>query len=193
MTSAALATFHRLLTQVDEIEAVATDADITKPEAAPILRRSAYVLAVAALDTYFHEQAAAKLRAAAVLGSPHDARVANYLGSVSAVDVSGPSGEGYIRMRLSFKTLVAPRRIDEVAQAWGDDPDDLWRDYCFSVGSRPDRERRQLELLYDRRNQIAHEGDWDPIQLQFRRVKRSHLEDCVENIRSVAAGFDLLL
>ncbi|WP_144083368.1 hypothetical protein [Microbacterium sp. TS-1] len=176
-----------------EIEGVAEEVGSSKPDVAPILRRSAYVLAVAALDTYFHERSAEKLRAAALRGSPDDARVASYLGSVTAAEVGGPVGESFIRMRLTFKTLVAPRRIDEAVLAWGDDPGDVWRDFCFAVGSRPDRERRQLELLYDRRNQIAHEGDWDPVQLQFRRVHSSHLEDCIERVTSVAEGFDRLL
>ena len=191
--SFALAVFDRLIEQVDQIEAVAKQMDTTNPESAPVLRRSALVLAVAALDTYFHEQAAVRLREAALRGTPHDARVANFLRNVSAADVSGPAGESYIRLRLGFMTLVAPNRIDATIAAWGGDVPTIWRDYCFGRGSREDRERRQIELLYDRRNQIAHEGDWDPIQLDFRPMTQSHLDDCVTALRSFAEGIDLVL
>lgn len=191
--SLALDTFRRLIQQVEEIEAVAVAIESTRPDAAPVLRRSAYVLAVAAIDTYFHEQAARLLWDAARAGSAHAARVANYLQSVSASDVSGPFGEGYIRMRLSYRTLVAPKGVDAVMTAWGADPDALWRSYCFASGTRPDRERRKLELFYDRRNQIAHEGDWDFVQLDFRPMAQAHLADCVSAATGLAEGFDLLI
>jgi hypothetical protein len=191
--SFALAVFNRLIEQVDQIELVAKQMDETDPPAARVLRRSALVLAVAAIDTYFHEQAATRLRHAALLGAPHDARVANFLRNVSAGEVSGAAGESYIRLRLSFMTLVAPSRVDAAITAWGGDPETVWREYCFARGSRTDRERRQLELLYDRRNQIAHEGDWDSVQLDFRTMTQSHLDDCVTALRGLATGIDAVL
>ncbi|MGG7451498.1 hypothetical protein ACQ3HE_11415 [Plantibacter auratus] len=191
--SFALAVFERLIEQVDHVEAVAKEMDESNPPSASVLRRSALVLAVAAIDTYFHEQAAMRLRAAALQGAPHSARVSNFLKNVSAGDVSGAQGESHIRLRLSFMTLVAPSRIDAAITAWGGDPVVVWQNYCFAKGSRTDRERRQLELLYDRRNQIAHEGDWDSIQLDFRPMTQSHLDDCVVALRSLAAGIDAVL
>lgn len=192
-TSLALDVFNKLIGQVHEAESVASGIEVSNPQTASIIRRSAYVLAVAALDTYFHEQAARRLFAAAQLGSPDDSRVASYLQSVAAADVAGPSGESYIRMRLSYKTLVAPRGIDAAITAWGGVPEDLWRDFSFALASRPDRERRQLELLYDRRNQIAHEGDWDIVQLDFRQMTTTHLKDCIGGVTRIAGGFDGLI
>src|ERR1022692_3880295 len=113
MSSLALDIFNRLISQVDEVEAAAARAEADGFAAtAPILRRSGFVLAVASIDTYFHEQPA-RLLAAAALRSPAEAStVANYAQSVSAADVSGPTGESHIRLRLSYKTLVSPRSID---------------------------------------------------------------------------------
>lgn len=189
----ALATFHRLIDQVDHIEQVASSVEEDNPIASPVLRRSAYVLAVAALDTFFHEHGAVRLAQSAKQGTPHDVRVANYLGSASPADVAGAYGPSHVRLHLGFKTLVAPSKIDGLVAAWGGDPSALWLNYCFAVGSRPDRERRRLELLYDRRNQIAHEGDWDVVQLQFRHMAKAHLADCVDFVTSIAEEFDQLM
>ena len=190
--SAALSIFNRLQEQVDGIHQIARQVDVSDGQVAQSLRRSAYVLAVAALDTYFHEVAAVKLASAVSRAQHEAARVANYVQNVSAVNLTSASGPSYIRLRLSYKTLVAPRSVDAVIAAWGDDPMDVWMQYSLGQNSRPDRERRRLELVYDRRNQIAHEADWDSIELDFRDMSETHLVDCLTAVRQVAAGFDLL-
>ncbi|WP_420363567.1 hypothetical protein AABM26_04260 [Curtobacterium aetherium] len=192
-TSASLTIFHRLQEQVDSIHAIARQADTSDPAVAQSLRRSAYVLAVAALDTFFHEVAADKLTVAAMRAHPEAVRVANYIQNVSVVELTGQSGPSYVRLRLSYKTLVAPRSVDAAIAAWGDNPEALWLHYSLAQNSRPDRERRQLELVYDRRNQIAHEADWDSIQFDFREMSESHLVDCLSTVRRVAEGFSVLL
>lgn len=194
MSSLALDVFRRLLEQVEEVEKAATRGEADgHSDAAPILRRSAFVLAVAGIDTYFHEQAARLLYASAKSSQIDAARVAAYIGRISATDASGVSGESYIRMGMSYKTLVAPSGIDSAITAWGGDPVAAWRDSAFALGTRPDRLRLQLELIYDRRNQIAHEGDWDRVQLDFRVMERVHLADCVRHLTEVAESIDILL
>jgi hypothetical protein len=69
----------------------------------------------------------------------------------------------------------------------------VWRDTAFALGTRPDRLRLQLDLLYDRRNQIAHEGDWDLVQLDFRNMEKAHLDDCTRYASSLARAMDALL
>jgi hypothetical protein len=190
VSTLALDIFRRLVEQVDEIEAVASAATA---DVAPILRRSAFVLGVASIDTYFHERATGLLFASA-RSSPIDAsRVASYLARVTAAEVSGPSGEGYIRVALSYKTLVHPDAIGAVIAAWGGDPAASWRDTAFALGTRPDRLQLQLRVIYDRRNQIAHEGDWDTVQLDFRIMHQAHLNDCVVFVTDLAEKMDLVL
>lgn len=190
----ALDVFNRLISQVDEIEAAATRAEADGFAAtAPILRRSGFVLAVASIDTYFHEQAARLLTAAAARSPAEAIVVANYAQSVSASDVSGPAGENHIRFRLSYRTLVVPRSIDTAMTAAGIDMKTVWRDTAFALGTRPDRLRLQLELFYDRRNQIAHEGDWDSVQLDFRNMEKAHLTDCTEYASKLTHAMDPLL
>lgn len=191
MTSLALDIFERLIGQVDQVEVAAFRAERDGHfEDAPILRRSAFVLAVASIDTFFHEHAVDLLRAAALRSGSDAVSVANYCKSVSATDVAGPYGEEHIRMRLSYKTLVSPRSIDTALGAAGLDFESIWRHTAFELGTRPERLRIQLELLYDRRNQIAHEGDWDYIQLEFRNMERAHLKDCTTNLRTLARTMD---
>ena len=182
MSSLGLDIFNRLIAQVDEVEAAAARAETDGFAAtAPILRRSGFVLAIASIDTYFHEQAT-RLLAAAALRSPAAANaVANYIQNVSASDVSGSAGDSHIRMRLSYKALVAPKGIDAAMTAAGIDMSIVWRDTAFTLRTRPDRLRLQLELLYDRRNQIAHEGDWDLVQLDFRRMEKANLAECMHS------------
>lgn len=191
MSSLALDVFERLIDQVDQIEsaAIRSVAD-GHPNVAPILRRSGLVLAVASIDTFFHEHAASCLYAAALRSPVEAAAVANYCKNVSAANVAGLSGEGYIRMQLSYKTLVASRGIDMALTAAGVDCEAIWRDTAFALNTRPDRLRIQLDLFYDRRNQIAHEGDWDLVQLEFRNMEQAHLADCVRYLRALARTID---
>ena len=69
----------------------------------------------------------------------------------------------------------------------------VWRDTAFTLGTRPDRLRLQLDLFYDRRNQIAHEGDWDSVQFDFRNMAKAHLADCTEYATALTRSMDPLL
>jgi hypothetical protein len=194
MASLAFHIFERLMDQVTEVENVAArleaEGDVAGP---PILRRCAYVLAVAALDSYFHERGIELLTAHARNGAAQASSVANYIQSVSATEVSGQQGESHIRLRLSFKTLVAPKAVDSLLTASGEDAQVHWLNVAFTLNTRPDRLRRLIELIYDRRNQIAHEADWDVGQLDFRPMEPAHLADCVTGIRSAVAAFDAVI
>ncbi|MBV9096523.1 MAG: hypothetical protein JO079_00570 [Frankiaceae bacterium] len=193
-SSLALDVFRRLAEQVAVVEDAAARAEIGGfPLAAPVLRRAGYVLAVAALDTYFHERAIPLLAAAARNNAVQAGAVANYCQSVNAQDVTGLSAESHIRLRLSYKTLVAPKAIDSMLAAAALNPLTVWRDVAFAMGSRPDRVQGQLQLVYDRRNQVAHEGDWDFIQLDFRAMDRTHLQDCVGFVGDLAEKIDAVL
>ena len=194
MASLALDVFRRLLAQVDEIEAVAGRAESEGYAlAAPVLRRSAYVLAVAAIDTYFHELAVRLLAPAGKANLTDAARVADYLQRVSAATVNGPSSESHVRLQLSYKTLVGPKSVTSMLTAAGRKGDVVWHDVSYAMGSRPDRVQMQLQLFYDRRNQIAHEGDWDFIQLDFRKMEQAHLADVVRFAVSLTQAMDAVI
>lgn len=194
VSSLALDTFRRLLQQSHELEAAASrEEDQGHTSSAPIIRRSGFLLAVAAFDSYFHERGIQLLATHAKIGPQEASLVANYVTRVSAAEVASADGENHVRLRMSFHTLVAPKALDKLLTAVGRDVDATWLSVCFALKTRPDRQRRLLELLYDRRNQIAHEADWDVGRLDFRPMERAHLHDCITVVADTVEQFDLYL
>lgn len=190
MPSAAFQVFERLLEQVQAVEDIATREESSgNIEGASILRRSAYVLAIASIDTYFHEYVTEKL---VFHGGSNPKVVASFVGIEPSI-ASGPTAEGNIRLHLSYKTFVAPGKIDTALTACGYDPEAVWRDAAIERGTRPDRLRTQLQVLYDRRNEIAHAGDWDTVQLCFRAMERTHLTDCVRFLTDLTEAMEKVL
>jgi hypothetical protein len=193
VSSPALAVFERLLEQVRNVEAAAyRAADSGHLESVPTLLRSAYVLTVAAFDTYAHERGIELLvREAAASGDSAD-RVGRFLSR--RVDfVCGEHAAAHIRLALSYKTLVSPDSLDKLLLAIGLDAEEVWLSCAIALGSRPDRLRLQLQLIYDRRNQIAHEGDWDVVQIEFRPMEYAHLNDCIDHVEKVVRSLDTVL
>lgn len=190
MTSLALDVFDRLMDQVEGIRDVAARAgESGHLDVVPSLLRSAYVLTVAAFDTYMHEQGVRILAECASKERAEAIRVAEYL-SRKVEQVEGASGESHVRLALTYKTLVAPESIGKLLTAAGVDDTDLWLRAAFAIGTRPDRLRLQLQLIYDRRNQIAHEGDWDFVQLDFRAMELAHLTDCIDHVKGLVRAID---
>lgn len=194
MNSAAFLVFDRLEQQILAIrEAVAREVAAGNPHVAPALLRSCVVLAVAAFDTYMHEQGVRLLGARTAVGQVEATDVARYLGRVTLADITGVSAQGYIRYGLSYKTLTQPDKVDALLTAAGLSPQDVWLRSAMGLGSRPERLRLQTQLQCDRRNQIAHEGDWDHVSLDFRPLEEAHVNDCLSSIRGLVTQFDMLL
>lgn len=191
MTTKALKVFHHLLNQVAAIQSAAEREESAGfANSVPVLRRSGFVLSVAALDTYFHEQGVSTLRLHALKGAEQAQKVARYLGRADQQQLVGTDGVNYIRLGISYKTLVAPKAIDQMLEASGLDPEAIWLRAALKLGTRPSRLRMSLELVFDRRNQIAHEGDWDFVQYDFRTMEGVHLTDCLTQVRQVCESFD---
>jgi hypothetical protein len=192
MASTAFGLFARATAQVRELKSVATREEAAgRTFAADAIRRAALALSVASLDSYVHERGVELLTARALTGPAEATAVAEYLGhGLTAADVTGTSAEGLVRYGLSYKTLVAPGRLDELFNACGLDPAAVWLRIAVGLGSRPDRVRRQTELLYDRRNQIAHESDWDPIAFDFRTITEQHVSDCMVHVDQLVSRME---
>jgi hypothetical protein len=191
MPSQALAVFERLCEQVDELRAAAALLhEDGLPAVAASMWRACIVLTIAALDTYMHERGVELLCAYAQSGHANAATVSNYLQSMSAAEATGPNAPGLVRLRLSYKTLVAPPSVDALLKAAGYDDTAVWLSTAISAGSRPDRLRALTQVQYDRRNQIAHEGDWDHAAFDVRRVSDDHVADCVDHVRMLVTNMD---
>jgi hypothetical protein len=157
-------------------------------DAAQSIYRACVVLAVSALDAYMHERAAEVFTTA--VQTPEAAHsIATYLSS-NINQLHPPGVASIVRYRLSFKTLVAPNAIDQVIQASGSDPKQVWQAIGMALGSRESRLRNMLDLQVDRRNQIAHEADWDPARLAFRRISAVDVRDCIDCIEKAVNGID---
>lgn len=190
MSSQALRIFERLVEQVGVLDATAREAEVRGNRAASeACLRSGIVLLVAAVDAYFHERGVEMLVARALVSQDAAKAVADFAG-LTVDDVTGPAAPGLLRLNLSYKTLQSPEKVDKLLEACGVNGAKVWLHATASSGSRPDRARLQLKLQIDRRNQIAHEGDWDPSAVDFRAIAFTHLEDCVGAIVPLIRSID---
>ena len=60
-------------------------------------------------------------------------------------------------------------------------------------GRKPARLRTLAQLQFDRRNQIAHEGDWDAIAVDFRACLDAHVNDCIGNLDGIVSQLEALI
>ena len=181
--------FERLEEQISELASVgeATSNEISV-EARASVHRACIMLSLSALDAFMHEKAA-QVYSAIVSSRGPDAALSGYLG-VQVLRLQKADYESIVRYHLSFKTMVLPAAIDKAIEASGVVAADVWREIGIARGSRESRLRNMLDLQVDRRNQIAHEGDWDPASLDFRGITEMHFTECLNCIKETVAGID---
>ena len=68
--------------------------------------------------------------------------------------------ETEIRLAHSWKTFQMPDKIADAIRLFSDTS--LWKEVALRLDKKPDDLKKQVELLIDRRNKIAHEADTDP-------------------------------
>lgn len=187
MASAAHTLYTLLSKRIDALEGLR--GDIVDAETQESIYRACIVLTVSALDTYVHEKAAEVYDTTLKGPTPPTAQMSAYLG-IPAKQLAQPATISLIRYRLSFKTLVTPTKIDDAIAAGGVSASAVWQAIGIGTGSRESRLRNSLQLQVDRRNQIAHEGDWDLIAFDFRHISPSHVQDCRKCIGGVVDGLD---
>lgn len=192
MTSASTI-YHRQMAQYNMmLDSSNREFEAGNAEASEVIHRLCIVLLISAFDTYMHEQGARLLDRHQRTTPEARERVQQYLGLDESV-LRGESANGYIRLGLSYKTLVAPASLNKIFRACGLDPDRIWRDLAVAKQSRPDHMQAQLQLQYDRRNQIAHNADWDSIETDFRHITRSHVADCYRSLDDIIDGLESIL
>lgn len=129
--------------------------------------RAALVLSVSALDYYIHEIVRIGMLEIYQNQRPEPSAFSKFqisLGSArqqinfAANDNSWLESE--IRQRHSYKSFQQPDNIADAIRLISDKK--LWEEVSRQM-NRPAREiKRQLKLIVDRRNKIAHEADIDP-------------------------------
>jgi hypothetical protein len=187
MASAAYSLYNRLSKRIEALQDLCKETEDLETHES--IHRACLVLTVASLDTYVHEKAA-ELYSATLQGpAPPTTYLSTYL-HIPPQNLQQSGSLGLIRYRLSFKTLVVPEKIDEAIEASGISAATVWQFIGIDSGARESRLRNALQLQVDRRNQIAHEGDWDVIALDFRHISSSHVLDCTKCISGVAEGLE---
>ncbi|QRY83756.1 hypothetical protein JVY00_18205 [Tsukamurella tyrosinosolvens] len=180
--------FRELINQVNRIQTAASAGD--DAVSAPLFR-SALVLTVAAIDTYVHEIGTIALNDHWRVGDR--SAICDYLNFPEERSADDALGADEIRYALSSKTLVSPQRIEELVQCCGQLPSTLWRSVAIKNASKPGKIKTHLQLVYDRRNQIAHAGDWNPVEVEFYPISSVNVDDCKMVARQVVYGIDSLL
>lgn len=88
--------------------------------------------------------------------------------------------------RLSFLAFQAPDKVKDALSMIWDEPHKmqvLAVDMNLTGASLNDKQKKleqQLQLIVDRRNQIAHEGDVDPFTHQKRQITREQAHDTID-------------
>ncbi|MFC8031758.1 HEPN domain-containing protein [Streptomyces griseoincarnatus] len=180
--------FSLLNSRVEDLEGVAIlQSEAGSAESAESIFRACVLLAVSSLDAFVHEKSVEIYLDRITTSPPALPSIANYL-RVSTSDLQSATAASLIRYKLSFKTLVSPDKIDEAIEASGSQASTVWKDIGIATGARESRLRNALDLQVDRRNQIAHEGDWDPVDVALRHISVSHSQDCRRCIKAVVEG-----
>ncbi len=124
------------------------------------------VLSVSALDNYMHELTLeSMLQVFQGKRSPTDAFLKFSLSANTLISInSGGSGtallEDEIRQKHSYLSFQQPDRIADAVRLFSGCS--LWQDVARNMSKDVTSVKRQLTLIVDRRNKIAHEADLDP-------------------------------
>lgn len=179
--------FDYLVDRINELLALARGlvSDGSDAEAESIFR-ACIVLSIAAVDTYMHEKGILKLHARVGGGGQALTAVRTYIKATSP----GAPSLSEIRYRLSFRTLTTGDAIDELLNASGAVANSVWQNVGIALGQRQQRIRNALDIATDRRNQIAHEGDWDFVQLQLRHISEPDAQAALTCVRTVVDGLE---
>lgn len=156
---------------------------------AETIYRSCIVLAASTVDAYVRAFAVDRLAGRCVVSQSDAQAVAAYIRATNNVGDLYPTPDtNLISYHLSFKTYTTAEAIDKVIEASGESPVAVWKNIGISAHSRESRIRMSLNALSDRRNQIAHEGDWDPVALEFRPIDRAVVLMAESSGKNVVSG-----
>jgi len=128
------------------------------------LLRAQVVMAVSALDHYIHEITRLKMIEAFRGSKLRTKAFMKFTVSLGGVLSSGSDPttwfENEIRNRHSYSSFQRSEKISEAVALVKDI--DLWKEVGRKLSIKKKDLKRELDLIVDRRNKIAHEADMDP-------------------------------
>lgn len=176
--------------------AMAISAQVTSAINTDDLLRAALVQGVSAFDHFVHEEVRARMIATQLGMHPRAAGFDRFRVSLSSVQTALGTGgtawlESEIREQHGYLSFQQP---DKVADAFRLITNiKLWDAVAVRMGKNAADVKRQLKLIVDRRNKIAHEADTDvtpprtryPISDVMVRDSLDFLENIVDAIMVV--------
>ncbi|MFF3852155.1 HEPN domain-containing protein [Micromonospora sp. NPDC002575] len=161
------------------------------------LLRFALVQGVSAFDHFVHEEVRTRMlmiQGGDLPACPGFYRFRVSLSSVGkAVSTGGAAWlEAEIREQHSYLSFQQP---DKVADAFRLVTDiSLWREISTQLQRQPEDVKRQLKLIVDRRNKIAHESDTDPTPPRTRySISLTMVNNSLDFLKDVVSALDAIL
>ncbi|WP_167145843.1 hypothetical protein [Actinomyces sp. ZJ308] len=187
---------YALLEQADELKKTALLVNLSDDAKSACLRAS-YLFCVASVDSYFGELAYDASTRVVNYGEIGDLRrLADFLGVKFDVLQDERGSERIdlkIRQEVDKMTLLKPDKIDRmILNIFGFDGsrqgDTVWHDIALLARSKYNSVRMQLDLIYERRNKIAHAGDWDMREFSFRPISEERVDESRRFVGDVIRG-----
>lgn len=144
--------------------ATALQAQLTSAFSTDDLLRSALVQGVSAFDHFVHEEVRARMLEIQNGERPTCSGFARFrvsLSSLARADVGSTEWlDSEIREQHGYLSFQHPDRVSEAIRLVSDVR--LWPAVGHRLNMAADEVKRELKLIVDRRNKIAHEADTDP-------------------------------
>lgn len=192
--------FRKNIGNIRNLDAIcrAIESSTTKALDLSDILRSELVFAVSAFDHFVHEVARLGMLEINQGSRPPTDSYLRFLVPLSDVQIAiGPSAnakwlDDRIREHHGWKSFQQPDKVAEAIRLVSEIR--LWDEIASRLGKAPEDIKRQLELIVDRRNKIAHESDMDPSFPGSRwPINRPLVDDAISFIEQIAeAIFDVI-
>jgi len=157
------------------------------------------VLAVSALDHYVHELTRlGMLECWSGTRPPTDGFKKFSLPTGATLEAMADTGkakaifENELRARHSNSTFQKPDKIADAVRLFSSIV--LWEGVAAQLGKTLKDTKKELELIVDRRNKIAHEADIDPsFPGQRWPIDRAKVEDMLSTIAATVEAIDVIV
>lgn len=177
--------------------ALALNAQLTSAVDTDDLLRSALVQGVSAFDHFVHEEVRARM-VLTQLGNHAAAKAyGKFRVSLSSVNSALANGganwlEQEIREQHGYLSFQQPDKVADAFRLISDVS--LWTEVGQHLNAKPEDIKRQLKLIVDRRNKIAHEADTDPTPPRSRYpISESMVRDSIEFLEKVVDAIAIIL
>lgn len=171
-------------------------ADFSAEEMKDLLR-GALVMAVSAMDAYFHRKIKCYVARLAKKGddAPGALRACEItlVDFASAIESERPWGKfgAVVGRKLGYQSLQSPAKIETGLQLLG--VKSFWKEVGKKLNVEPDALKFQLDGIVKRRNEIAHEGDVSTARKTLGRtrdISPQFVQESIDLIESIVMAAD---